>query len=494
MLDKLADKATSRASPNLSACGGNSLKDSVLGLLSEASLRAVWDDRTRHGVDLIARFRGSRSDHRVLLAAMKRHRKSRKRARESLQTARVAGTATLAMEKKLRKRSRRFDKSVSAYLLRVQAALLDDKFKLRVTRGPAPIGSAKQTYRLKSTGYDITYFAARILQRDVSNAFHLHPVGRTELVRAFISAMRGKWPKTIVRADVDSFYESIPHVKLLRMTDANPNLSALSKSWIHSLVASYGALSSPPSVVGLPRGVGPSAALAEAYLSKFDQVLSGRKECVYYGRYVDDVVMVMAPTEDHDAPTGGYIAAMRSALAELGLGLSSDPLKVAEHVLLRGVTPTSAEVNILGYAIRHDVSRGDVVVDLTAKRLTRLIERVERSFDVYEHSASKGGLSAKLLELRIRFLTSNTRLANSKKDAFVGIRFSNPLISKKAGLTSLDTALQRRRGKLLAGGTSPGIVRRLERYSFRSGFENVRYVRFSDVEWRQITSIWRDLV
>jgi hypothetical protein len=397
------------------------------------------------------------------------------------------------MERKARKASKKFDAAVTTYLLQIQAVLVDPGYQLRVTLGRAPSGASKQTYRLKSTRYDVTYFAARILQRDITTAFALRPTGRDEMVRGFISSTRGQWPKAIIRADVQSFYESIPHDKLLQMVDANTQLSALSKSWIRSFLASYAALSSPASVVGLPRGVGPSAPLAEAYLSTFDLALSSRKECVFYGRYVDDVVMVMAPTEDHDAPKGGYIGEMQSTLTALGLTLSSDPQKVSEHNLKKGALPTQAAVNILGYTVQHDVATGEIVVDLAPKRLTRITRRIERSFDIYERSASKSGLSAKLLEQRIRFLTSNTRLANSKRDAFVGIKFSNPLISKKTGLASLDRVLRRRTRKLIAGGTAVGIVARLSKHSFRSGFSEVRYVRFTDADWRRITSAWSDL-
>lgn len=462
-------------------------------LLSVLALQVVWDDRARHGVDLVARFNGAKSAYPITLALIRKRRKLRKKAREELQEAIRLGIPSRRLERRAKRRSRRFESALSGYLSQIQLSLTSPGFRLHVVRGPSPVGVKKQTFRLRSVGYDVTFFAARVLERDIVRAFSLKHGRRTDIVRSLIAAIHGKWPKTIVRADIEAFYESIPHKQLLELVDSNSQLSTVSRMWIRDILSSYSLLFTPAATVGIPRGVGPSAALAEAYMSRFDVSIRDRQECVYYARYVDDIVAVMAPVDSHDYPTYGYLGLMQEQLHADGLTLSSDPNKRHETTVTPGAAPATAELSILGYSVTHDIASGEVGVDLSPRRLTRVTLRIERAFAIYTRSKSQSGLSAKLLEMRVRFLTGNTRLINSKKDAFVGIRFSNPLLNRLGGIQSLDKVLRRNVKKIEAAGTAPGVVARLRKHSFKAGYAEARYVRFSDSEWRQIASAWRDI-
>ena len=462
-------------------------------LLSEASLQFVWDDRSRHGVDLVALMRKRGSPHIAELKAVRRRRKLRRQARTAYREAKRLGLPAEKKLRKLKKRSRQMSKATHRYLAVVQAELTSSSYRFEVTRGPIPRSAEKQTYRLRSTSPDATYFAGRILQRDLVDAFELRFPGRSDLVKTFVSVIRGKWAKSIVRADIDSFYESVPHDQLLAAIDSNHVLSALSKTWIRQILSGYSDLHSPSLSVGLPRGAGPSACLAEVYLSQFDHVFKDRPECVFYARYVDDIVMVMAPVDDREAPPGGYLPAMEAELLPRGLLLSADPLKRIEALLRPESTVERVAVTLLGYQIEHSVATGSVELEMSLRRKDRLLLRLNRVFDVYERSKSRSGLSAKLLERRVRLLAGNTRLINSKRDAFTGIQFSNSQITKGGALRHLDGILRKRIAALTAIGVPPGVTTRLKKTSFVDGFDNTRFVKFSSADWHQIVSVWRDL-
>lgn len=462
-------------------------------LLSIVALRIEWDERARQGVDLVAHLRKAGTAHLSLVDEIRSRRKSRRAARAKLSAAIQVGAKVAKLRKRAERSERKYDKSISRYLDQVQKALTEPGFSVSIAPGPPPKGGRKQTYRLVSSSYDTSYFASRVLTRDLRRAFGVRSAGRNDVVRAFSSVLAGRWPKSIVRADIESFYETVPHHNLIDLIDQNHALSPISKNWVRQMLSSYSNLSTPPSIIGLPRGVGPSAALADAYLQKLDNQIRDRKECVYYGRYVDDIVAVMAPTEKRDAPVGGYLATIQSGLTGLGLSLSKAAAKRVEKFVDPEVPTANISLDFLGYKIDHDASSGSVRLDLSDRRTQKVKARMDRAFDVYLRSHSREGESARLLELRLRFLTGNTRLVNSKQDAFVGVKFSSPLVTANGGLKTLDKAL-RKRMLALPLDVPSGVKTRLAKHGFERGFSEVRYVRFSDRDWRQIVAAWSDIV
>jgi hypothetical protein len=468
------------------------MKDAEAEFLSIGALRVEWDERTRQGIDLVAKFKKTGTAFPLLIDSIQARRKSRRRARKKLASAIASGFKAKRATKRARKASKKHDKSISHYLKSVQAEMIAPGFALAVVAGPLPKPGSKQTYRLMSSSYDAAYFAGRVLSRDIRRAFGVKPIGRNEVVRALVSILAGKWPKTIVRADVDSFYETVPHDRLIELLDENHLLSPLSKNWVRQMLSSYANLTTPSSPIGIPRGVGPSAALADAYLLTLDRQIRDRKECVFYGRYVDDIVAVMAPMEPRDALLGGYLSEIEGGLKTLGLSLSSKPDKRIEEAVSSSGSSSIATFEFLGYKIVHDAASGGVDLDVSRARSKRIEMRLDRTFGIYLRSHSKEGNSARLLELRLRFLTGNTRLANSKKDAFVGVKFSNPLLTSSKTLKKLDWALKRHIVALPTS-TPLGVLDRIKKHGFERGFADVTYVRFSDQDWRQIVSAWRDI-
>ena len=461
-------------------------------LLSEASLRREWDERGRRGIDLVMRLEKAGSHYSDLIRKIRKRRKSRRKSRNLLKTFSGGEEDRSVLIRKLERRERRLNKAVDAYLKAVQSELVSNRVEIKVKAGPAPKLGEKQTYRLSTASPDATLFVSRLITRSLREAFSLRSVGRHEIVSALISTLQGKWPKTLVRADIASFYESIDHAKLTGILDANHEVPPLVRGWVAQMLSQFEALGAHAPGRGLPRGVGPSAALAEVYLRSIDSLVRSRGECVYYGRYVDDIIAVMAITDERDAPVPSYLGEIEASLATLGLSLSKEPHKQSE-VNLNDAATGAVEIEFLGYAIKHSLSDGGKVhLSLSNARIGRTIKRLNRTFEVFARSAKPHGRPARLLELRVRLLTGNSRLVNSKKDAYVGVRFSNPLLSSTKSLAQLDGILQQRL-KTLRSDAPPGLRSRLGKHSFAQGWSETRFVSLSAGDWRDVVSVWRDI-
>ncbi|RZQ07459.1 reverse transcriptase, partial [Vibrio vulnificus] len=95
----------------------------------------------------------------------------------------------------------------------------------------------------------------------------------------------------------------------------------------------------------------------------------------------------------------------------------------------------------------------------------------------------------KNLLLRIRFLTGNTRLYNSKSKAFVGVYFSNKFINSTNDLIGLDYFLLSKTNTL----QDQKLKKRINKLSFKNGFEMKIFRKFSIEELSQISKVWKDV-
>lgn len=453
----------------------------------------LWDRRTRSGVDVVAALLSKKSAHPKKLRKIKRHRTSILHARRDLKNKRLTKEEREQLLRQIRKSRKKLDASTLKYLTAVQATLTSPKFTLAVKKNLKPPHVSKQTYSITSTTPDASYFAAMLLSDSINKAFGLSSPSRQDIVQGLSSAIIGKWNKTVIRADIRSFFESIPHDQLLALVEGNMKLDSLSKNWIRSLLADYANIAHPAISVGLPRGIGPSASLSEAYLLSFDRKVKQKRECAYYARYVDDIVVVMATADPYPPRPSSYLDEFDKQLRTIGLETSTSSGKRQEIQCANESLPIGSHLQYLGYEIRRGSSGSKIQLEISATRASRIKDKLDRSFAVYARSASGGDKAASLLDLRIKYLTSNTRLVHSKRDAFVGIKFSNRSVNSTDAMVDLDLRLQALIQATDLSGMDAVLRNHLASYSFVQGFNDVKYVRFSAHQWRNLTSIWKDI-
>ncbi|MCB0538080.1 MAG: RNA-directed DNA polymerase [Bacteroidetes bacterium] len=356
---------------------------------------------------------------------------------------------------------------IEKHLREVSEKLLDHKFKIAITKVET---DDKPVYITTNTAEN--YFAIKKLQYNVRKSFKVKQANRFAIVNQINSLLTDNFPKIVLRTDVKSFYESIPHDKLLAKINDNPLLSFLSKKLIWKILKDYLVASGATDKVGIPRGIGVSAYLAELYMRDIDKEISSLKDVTYYARYVDDIIIVFTPTTNQKTPT--YIDQVKSIM-ETGTGLKMNPTKTNELDLVK--SNAVCELNFLGYQFQFK-DLEFVQVKLTNDKMNKYKDRIINAIQEFNsHCRFDSRGARRILIHRLNFLTGNTRLENNKANVLVGIYYTNSLLSEPFDdLVALDNFLA---NEVDAHITNTDLQRRLKLFSFKKGFEERKYVNFS---------------
>ncbi|MGX4675848.1 antiviral reverse transcriptase Drt3a [SAR92 clade bacterium H246] len=340
------------------------------------------------------------------------------------------------------------------------------------------VGVSKKVYVAEHNGS--TYFALKQVQHNIRRLYKVKQANRHQIVCQLRELLGDRFPKYILRTDISSFYESIPRKYLLKKLRDDPLLTLASKKIIRRVLFEYSAITGND--VGLPRGIGISAYLAELYMRDIDRAIGDYPSVLYYARYVDDIFIIYCPP-----PNTGTMAFRRSVITELKrLGLTRNKNKTQ---VIKSDQSTTVSVQYLGY--KYQIGSGSVELRMTDKKIDRYKKRIDLTFADYDKKANKPKkteMQARaLLEKRVRFLTSNTRLVNNKKNVVSGIFFSSSLLTKLDDLKDLDTYLTTK----IAGLTKPRLQKRLSKQSFENGFKTRKYNKFSAQDFSKIVEVWK---
>ena len=340
------------------------------------------------------------------------------------------------------------------------------------------VGTPEKAFVAERNG--ATFFALKQVQYNINRLYKVRQSNRYHIICQIRELLGDKFPKYILRTDISSFYESIPRNHLLKKLSNEPLLTPLSKRIIRKILFEYGNITG--SDVGLPRGIGISAYLAELYMRDIDRIIRDYPSVIYYARYVDDIFIIYCPPPN----TGpkNFVHTFIEELKKLELKRSR------EKTQFEKIDPDKeSSIQYLGY--KFSICSGSVNLGMTDKKLKRYKDRINRTFEAYH---KKSGMPEKseqkarsLLEKRIRFLTGNTRLVNNKKNIVSGIFFSNSLLTQLNDLDCLDKCLTDRINSL----NNSRLKKRLEQYSFKKGFETKKYHKFSAHELYKIVQVWK---
>ncbi|SCY00415.1 Reverse transcriptase (RNA-dependent DNA polymerase) [Nonlabens sp. Hel1_33_55] len=367
------------------------------------------------------------------------------------------------------------DLEVEAVLNAISSNIAETKFKIALKQIKIPGG--KNLYTIDSTPE--FFFAIKQLQFNLSRLYGVKQSDRNMIVDQLKGLLENNFPKIIVRTDIKNFYESIDHTTLRKKINQDNLLTPKSRKLINQVLRSYRDLSG--SHVGVPRGIGISAYLAEIYMRKIDQIIRQQPDVIYYARYVDDIIIILLPNPNK--PKVDYLGQITSAIEN-----NSDLLTNTAKTLTREILDDkNYRFDFLGY--NFIIKEGVVKTKLTLSKYDKLKTRIETSFENYANlSVVNEKLARKILVWRIRFLTGNTRLANNKSKILIGIYYSNNFLTEKNQIGRLDGLLKREIHTKLS---SASLKKRLCKYTFQDGFENRRFSAFTGVQFREIMKIWK---
>jgi len=345
---------------------------------------------------------------------------------------------------------------------------------IRIKIKSVTIPSGKPAYAVESTAK--AYFIIKQLQYNLMKLYKVKQSSRHEIICQIKSILEDRFPKYIIRTDIENFYESIPRESLLEKIDQDALLALPSRNVIRQILSDYQSLSQASK--GIPRGIGTSAYLSELYIRKFDDAVRSHEEIIFYARFVDDIVAIFSPRPN--SSVAELLPFLENQAAALGLNLNK--AKTIERDLRK---PQNTKLEYLGY----EISFGDdpIKIGLSARRVTKYKSRIIKSFDAYQKQARFDEKKARRLLLkRMMFLTGNTRLLNNKANIMIGVFFANSLISSVDELEEVDAELKAQTDAI----KSASLKSLLSRFSFKQGFLDRRFRKFTPSEIADIVGLW----
>ncbi|MFG0268799.1 antiviral reverse transcriptase Drt3a [Pseudomonas sp. zjy_14] len=431
------------------------------------------EDRDKGG-DLEERYLPDAYSLRMHIYELKKFRSiARYKHRTGAVTSQFYELRANRLNKVIKGRKEQHSSLVEIELGKIAKRILSKDFRVELSVLPLPI-RRKTVY---GVGRDLAQvLAIRFVQKILKDVYDIKMPSRDLLVAQVKALAMDGSPKFILRADVDSFYESVQHKDLLESIHQSPELSVLVKRIITRMLGDYLMLSGADR--GLPRGVGVSAYLSEIYLAYVDSEVGRHNEIFFYARYVDDMVMMFAPDRREAVDT--YLESFGELLGKKGLSLND------KTQALNLIDEQRGKFTYLGY--EFDVSPSSRGVRMSAAKLKKYRDRIEKSFvDYHAKAAFIPQKAAKELIMRCLFLTGNMRLFNRKSNAFIGVYYSNKYITDVSQLRGLDRFLGSKVNLL----TDVGLKRRLSRMSFEKGFAEKVFRNFNTKKLSEISRGWK---
>lgn len=355
----------------------------------------------------------------------------------------------------------------------ISQKVLKASFKIDLSQKTGPQG--KPVYCIDADPE--TFFVIKQLQRNIHRIYGVKQANRHDLVCQLRDMLGSSFPFELVRTDISSFYESIDRKRLVEKLDQDQLLSPASKKYIKQVLDSYSAISG--TAIGIPRGVGISAYLAELYLRPVDKAIRAIPGLVLYCRFVDDIVAVFTRP-----PAGKNLGSFKDLIIAIFVenALTHNAAKTSEFKI---PDMASQEFEYLGY--RFTFIGEKFSVSPSSAKVEKYRARMNASFDNYwlERPVNPKGAFRKLVG-RVKFLTGNTRLANSKSRAVTGIYYTNSIVTDLSDFEQLDKELK----VLVAATKRTTLQKQLKKLKFTTGFVHRRYHNFSTRELQMIVRAW----
>lgn len=343
-------------------------------------------------------------------------------------------------------------------------------------------GHTKPVYKINSD--PASFFAEKQVQSNIEKTYNVKQSNRDEIIPQIKNQLSSNFPKYVIKTDIKQFYESIDRIMLLKKLNSNPLLSLTTRKLITKLLKNYDA--STPLLTrdktGIPRGIGISAYLAELYMREFDEKIRAMPDLIYYSRYVDDIVVIFAPSPGRNLDL--YFKEIKKLISIEKLSLSPERKKTLKLNLTSGGQNFNFEY--LGYSFKKN--NKCLALNFSVNKELKYRERINSAFAEYHQKKFRyPAHSRRLLLKRVRYLTGNTKLFNNKGSAFIGIYHSNKWITELNTLHRMDRFLE---GKISSLSDSR-LKNRLYRNSFVTGFLNKTFRKFKPLEMSEIVKVWK---
>ncbi|MDZ4336797.1 MAG: antiviral reverse transcriptase Drt3a [Pseudomonas sp.] len=377
----------------------------------------------------------------------------------------------------------------------------------RVSSGFTSYSFLSTTVIRRKNVYRIAKFCDELILRKIDTnlkkAYPLPVFSRDSIIASLKSLISESIQYKIYRLDISSFYESFHTHKVLEKIDSIKSLSPITKRFLKEILEGF----IDQGGKGLPRGLSISATLSEIMMDQLDKRVLQLPGVFYYRRYVDDIIIITSGEEG----TKQFIKSIGKFLPD-GLYLNKKkenfcsspdpkPFKASAAIPLN---PVLLNFEYLGYrftvfealASNNKKLRRQIYLDIAEAKTNKIKTRITRS--LIDFCSNK---DFSLLEMRIRFLTSNFSVLDVNKDSFrlAGIYHNYHRINfdESVALKELDEYLHKAvlssHGKIFNNfycNSTSSQRRRLLTFSFIRGFKERTYTYYSSKQFIKVQECW----
>ena len=378
---------------------------------------------------------------------------------------------------------------------------------IEISKGKADISIGTQNIKghkaFVSKNID-TMLVCQIIKQELRRSYKLYPANMDMIIEQIKGLLDNKMPKIIIRADIHSFFESIPQQELIEKLSDDGFVSKKTVKYLKRILYNYNNIANIPDGKGLPRGLSFSSHLSELYMRSIDEKVKRLDGVLYYKRYVDDIFIV---ADSEKCSKEEYWKSLKGIFEEKKLKLHSDSEK--KYLACFDKQINDAQFDYLGYKFVY--KNGKLDICLSTKRYSKYIMMIDAIFEIYaqcshyrkKHETVKkeGGSkyyhkdALRQMFERIDILTSNGLLSGRKNFVATGIYYTNKYLTNFSQLKKLDDYLSEKieskeafcpPSNLFNYGIDNGyeknvslIKERLHSYSFVKGF-NERKIHKSE--------------
>ena len=176
------------------------------------------------------------------------------------------------------------DVKFRSYAAKAALEKINKKASFRHSLRPILI-SGKQGYVYNDLQSELI---SRLIAKNIKANYKIRQSDRQTVIENAVSLLQEGGSYHVYRLDIKSFYENIDRKLLFAKLMTEGKCSWQTLCLVSELFDHF----SLWGIQGLPRGLGISSALSELALSDFDAKIRDMPEVFYYGRFVDDVMIV----------------------------------------------------------------------------------------------------------------------------------------------------------------------------------------------------------
>lgn len=310
------------------------------------------------------------------------------------------------------------------------------------------IDDDKQIFTIDTSQWEY-FYAIKNLQRILRGLFNVKQANKHQIMSNVKLLLNTTTPFYLIRTDITGFFESIPQKALLDKINANNLVNNKTKGMIKGILSEYNKQKDSNIIkkdCGVPRGIGISSYLSEIYMHDIDQYIRNREEVIFYARYVDDILIILARLTNNQN-IYQYYKALKEFFAKYGLEIKkNDPAEDKCKLLNFYNNAKKQQFTYLGYKITiSKTSKSNVInaaFGMSDKKVDKIKRKIDAAFTHFEKVSKKNIKQAKIDLLdSLNLISGNYRLVKSKERIKAGLFFGNDHLTDLTDLNNLTTYL-----------------------------------------------------